>query len=608
MPPRDDTAAPTQGEEGTLQGLKWGLAPIRWGGRLSDEFRWATATDQPRRFQHLQLGDLRVGTYIWQPWLAQVTGNLGFVSGTERITGGADAGGDSEPGSRTTSLTGAGTLSLFPVSRFPFQASFDVSDSRASGQFTANDYVSKRITLRQSYQPQQSTTRMMASFDRSVLTSTSFGTDTVDAWNGSYSTGFDNQNVEVTGSRTTNKRSSDAQASIFNLLSARHTYRPDADLSVESLFSYNNSDLRQKAFGTLNSNRAEFVQANTFFTWRPDEELPLYITGGGRFFTTSTDNDGAANRSQSLSGNIAATYSHDRNLSLAGSATVVQARSDTRSALMSTQSGSANYVGDPIKFGNFSYVWNAGASLNNQFGGRDAANSNLAGQFGHSLARDFSLSADSSIGINAGQSVSVNADRALGQSHTLSHNAGASWRLSRDESLATFLSLTAADTRTTGANASQFQFVNFQVNGQLRTGRYAMFSANLTLQLSRQETSPNTNLSQDTITTPTASPITNANPDWTTNAYGTLGYQNMRLFGTPGLRYMITYSVNTMQANSRLLGEVNASRDQVGQSLEQRVDYRIGRMDVRLSAQVVTLDGKKNALIFLQVGREFGGF
>ncbi len=609
-PEGDRPTAPPAGGGGPAQEAaqagKWGLAPIRWGGNMADEFRWTRATDQPKRFQHVQIGSMRGASYVWQPWIAQVTGSLGFVSGTERTDGDRQATGAGDSGSRSTTRTGNGSVALFPVSRFPFVAALDVNDSRASGQLTASDYVSKRLSLRQSYQPAEGPARFMGSFDRSTLNSASFGTDTVDAWNGSYSTNFGEQGMEFTGSRSTNQRSNGDAASAFDRLSLRHTYRPEEDFSLESLVSYSDSDLTQRNVGITNRNKARYYQGNTFFTWRPDEDLPLYVTGGGRFFAADAEANGTANQSQSLSGNIGATYNYSRNLTLAGGASVAQARSGSVGALVSAQNAGATYVGDPIKFGNFSYDWNAGTTVNNQFGGMEGGRRGLSGQLGHGLTRQYAFSPNSGLGLNLGQTVGVNADSLGGRSQSLSHTAGASWRLTRDEGLAAFLSVTGADTRSSGAAAGSFQFVGFQLNGQWRIGRYSLLNGNLSLQLSRQSTGQATRPVAGQEPGPTPAPA--VRPGWTTHAFGNLSYQNMRLFGTPGLRYTASYSVNTLQMDNRLLGNVDAQRDQIGQSLEQRLDYRIGRLDVRLSAQVVEFDGKKNALIFLRAGRDFGDF
>jgi hypothetical protein len=81
-----------------------------------------------------------------------------------------------------------------------------------------------------------------------------------------------------------------------------------------------------------------------------------------------------------------------------------------------------------------------------------------------------------------------------------------------------------------------------------------------------------------------------------------------RAFGVRGLRYTLMFNANTTrsQSDTRLEGNPDAGRDQVTRSLEQRLDYRIGRLDVRLSTRLAEIDGKKNALVLLRISRDFG--
>ena len=72
------------------------------------------------------------------------------------------------------------------------------------------------------------------------------------------------------------------------------------------------------------------------------------------------------------------------------------------------------------------------------------------------------------------------------------------------------------------------------------------------------------------------------------------------------LRYLAIYERSDYQLNTRLQGDLNALRDQVTWSFEQRLEYRIGKLETRLSYRLAEIDGKKNALLFLRIAREFG--
>lgn len=585
----------TASDEGALRGLRWQLAPLRWGGTLGNLFRWSRAQEQPDRFEVVQIANIRAASYIWQPWFAQVSGGIGMVTGTQTVSGANAATGES--GGRSSSLTGNGNLALFPLSRFPFTAYFDVSDSRASSILTNSAYTTNRFGVRQHYRPESGNSQFMASFDRSSLNSKIFGNDTVTSLAGSYTTAFTNQNVEVNAQQTQTTRSIGGEGSLFRNLTVRHTLRPDADLTVDSFASLSNSDIRYNSLGTLNRSQARYLQANSFATWRPEADWPIYVTGGGRYFAAFSNTNGTQIDSQSASANIAATWNVSRNLSLAGAATVASVMANTGAAagIITTQSASATYSGDPVVFGDFNYFWNAGGTATNQTGGASAGGRAASLQLGHTLSHALPIW-EGSVSANAGQNVYISTSTQLGATTTLVHSGGLSYRVNPSDVLSGFASLTASDTRTSGVNATEYQNIYGQLNGQWQVSPRSLLNANITVQWNRQGT--------------VAGPL----PGMTLRgqggitAYGNASYLHSRAFNIPGLRYSAIYSINTFKYDARLFGDITAGRSQVGQSFEQKLEWRFGRLDMRLSTIFAEIDGKKNALIYFQTSREFGNF
>ena len=58
----------------------------------------------------------------------------------------------------------------------------------------------------------------------------------------------------------------------------------------------------------------------------------------------------------------------------------------------------------------------------------------------------------------------------------------------------------------------------------------------------------------------------------------------------------------------RLAGNPAAPRENINSSVEQRMDYSVGRIDFRLTARVASIEGRRNALIFFRMYRTFGDF
>lgn len=568
----------------------WGIPPIRWGGYMITDIRADKTGAQPRRLQRNEIANIKGSSYIWQPWFAAVSGSVGLATSKEYKSRSLSSAVSQQQTTSSKAVSGNGDVTLFPVSRFPFNAYFDVSDSRASGEPSTSDITNTRFGLRQTYRPQEGNSNYAASFNRSTLESSSFGRDTVNALAASMNRSVDSQTFEIAGSHTGNTRSNTGESTALNNLLARHSYRPEPELAVESLASLSSSDFHLFSAGKSSDNRSRFAQANTFVTWRPEEDSPLFVTGGGRFFQSSIANNAGQADSYTLSGNFAATYALTRQTRFSGSVTATQLLSDTANRLLTTQTAGLNHVGDPVGISGFAYTWNAGANVANQTGLVEGSRQNVNGQLGHNLTRNLTLSENSQLSFGLGQNVGAAFDTVTSNTQTLGHNGNVSWRVSRDSATSAFVSLMGSDSRTSGTNANHFQLINFQANGQLQFSRSSFVAMNLTVQGVRQSTA-----------TTAITPIN-------FNSNGNLSYSHLRAFDVPRLRYTALYTINDSQFKTRLQGDVNASRERIRQSFEQRLDYNVGRVTMRLSMRVADIEGRRDALIFFRLSREFGGF
>lgn len=563
-----------------LRGIQWGLAPIRWGGNVAYETRTQTSQGQPASNSQVIITNVNGSSYIWQPWFAQLTGGLGLVNSSSANSG---------VSSKSDSVTGNLGLSLLPLSRFPFFAGVDVSDSRTSGVVTANDFRSYRVNLRQSYRPVDGTTNYSATYQRSTLSSSTFGNDTLDVLEGNVTKTFGTQFIEINGNHTHNDAGLSGASSNLDRLNMRHTYRPDLLLSVESLGSVNKADFRQRLNGAGSGAGTRFIQLNTFANWRPNEGTPLQVTGGARFFTLDSQSNGIDSQSRSLGANVGANYDLNRHTRLSGGADVAETTGSSGSVFTTSENGSVVYSPDIVNLGKFNYRWNTAGSIANSTGNEGGSRQTLTGQANQNFLRDFTLGDESRIGFNFGQGYSATYDSASAASQTLSNSAAATWSKAQ-EAVTTYASLSATDARTFGRNANDFQLINFQATRNTQLNRNSYWAGSLTLQAARQS-SPN-----------------KPGGGFNTLTSGNLVYQQQRAFGIPRLRYYANLTVSSQQFDSRLSGDINAPRERVSSSFENTLDYTIGRLDMRLTARIAKIDGNRNGLIFFRVNRQFGGF
>ena len=605
--PATTPVAATPGSE-EVSALGWGLAPVRWGGQVGLLTRRNSGAGGERSLDTQEFLNLRAASYLYQPWFAQINGNLQLAGNQGSSSGGA---GGSESHQEGKSVTGGGTLRLFPISRFPFQANYDVSDSRNNADLVSTDYTNTRFGIRQSYRPEDGAYALSGGYDASTISSSSFGKDNVGTWFGNFSRNTDVQSMQANLNYSQSTRSQNGDASQLISFDSRHSYQLEENLSYDSLATISDNTLDYTAAGRRSHIHGRYMQFNSSLTWRPeDEEIPLFVTGGWRTLSALNEMEGASSSSQSIGLNLSATYTPSANLSFNGNGLVTRlASGGAGSQMLSLFGGGAVYTGDPLNFGNFSYNWNAGASGSQQSatGGLGsngiANNTNLTGQFTHNLNRAFNAGGNNSWYLTLGQSLSETSSTQVGNSASLTNSAGISYRAMMGDAYSGTASLNANDMLTTGANAGHFRYFNLQLNGQAQFSQRSSGSVNLTFQWSGQTVrQPQEN------TAFFSTQAQNTTQNSALNVFGSAVYQHQRAFGVQGLRYTVSFNANTLARNDRLAGDVNGSIERLTYSLDNRLDYRIGLLDFQVKGLVTESAGKKNALIFFKVTRDFGKY
>lgn len=570
----------------------WKIPPILWGGDLAFNLSTNQSQGAPSNTQVYESLGLRAESYVFQPWFARVSGGLRATLANEGLGRRLASGHNGSSG-----LSGNASLALFPVSRFPFTASYDLSDSRTSGELVSGGYTSRRLSLTQSYAPATGNANYRLSFERSGIDSDLSGSDVASALVGTMSDrrGFHAYNLGL--DHYDNAQGTTGNFSNFDRINASHSYRPNSTFSLDNMVNLGSSNYHLSSNGSATDNRNRYLQLNSFSTWRPHENSPLQLTGGARLFESRSTAAGAETDARTLSANAAASYTLNRNIMLSGSGTVTQASSADRSATMTSASAGANYNADPLRFGEYGYSRYANAYATRQGGSDRASLSTVSARIGHSLNRSFSLAENSNLQLNASQSFAKSSGTAANQ--TLVHAGGASWSLRPSASSSTLLALSASDSLSTGTAPSQhFQMVNLQGSGQVQLGRYASGGANMTIQGTRQSANTYSNLG-----TP-ATPGSGFN--WTTN--GSLNFQHARAFGVPRLRYTALFNVNQYQNRTRFEGDINAPIVRFNNALEQRFDYNIGRTELQLLMRYAEMEGRSNSMVFFRLTRRFGAY
>lgn len=545
------------------------LAPIRLWGNIGYELRRETIEAKEYMLQSLTT-KVDASTFIWQPWFAQVSGGLGLTASTSNT---ADGQGTSN------FATGNATLSLLPYSRFPFEAHFDRSDSRLNTGLGAvtSAYQSTRYGLSQRYRTADGGTQYLASYDRNLWESADFGEDKQDLLRLEMTRRLANQTFQINGDITRNDRPRTHESTLLNTLVARHSYVPDPTLSVESLASLTRTNYRL----TQGESDLRYLQLSSFAFWRPTGE-PLTVTGSVRLFGMNSDSSGApASLARGASASLGGFYELTRHARLNGSVNVNLADNNGTQTVASNQSAGLTYQPDAIKLGAFSHTRFASGTLSNRTDPVDSGQ-HLTLQLGHSLNRSMGLGSGT-LGLNVNQTASSDVDSRIPSIFRLSHSGSLTWSQGEGQKI-TFLRLSASDSRAVSGAQDFFQLLNLQASRNENLSRNASWAGNLTIQAVRQRTG--------------ATPVTTV-----ATSSADLSYRHMRAFGVPRLRF-----VSELRIYGDMPLPVLASPEQQEtRSWENRLDYSIGRAQLRLSARIAEINNKQYSLLMFTLNRQFGG-
>lgn len=596
-------AAPNPENLPDLAAVGWAIPPIRWGGATTSSYSWNSSPGGSTSFSETQAANLRASSYIYQPWYAQVSGDVGLLSGASKQSSGDSS---TSNAGRNLSMTYGGSLHLFPLSRFPFQAYAQTSDSRASASAQSQQYTSTRLGVRQSYRPEVGPESYSGSADRSIV-STSAVRSVVDALQGNYSTTIADHALSSNARYSRNLGDVGGQGSNLLSLNGTHSWRADEEFTVASSANYTNNQIRMLTGTGLSLNNSQVIQATSSVTWLPDEDLPLIVIGGGSFLRMNTVTETAKADLTNLNGYANANYRFSKNVSATAGLTLAQNLSNGTSQLTSGQNASVSYSGNPLIIGDYSYNWGTGGGISNQIVSGGATNRSLSGQIQHSLLRNVVLGKDNTLTLNAGQSYTLANNSTSGKSGVLTHTGGASWRLGLGERAQGALSATVSDSLSTGNFSTHFRSFSTQGNIQTQLSGRSALTASLNAVISQQlQTSQ---VTQTTITPAAISAPDSNNGSTTLNGSAQVSYSHRSPFAIANLFYTATFQANASQTNLRLIsGDPNALAWQTGNVFQQNVDYRLGRLTFRATSSFAKLNGKENASLFFIVGREIGDF
>ncbi|MBS1142892.1 MAG: hypothetical protein H6R14_298 [Proteobacteria bacterium] len=595
-----DSASSTSSSIGALG---WEIPPIRWGGNLGYSYQANKSSTGGSSNSQGIFGNISAASYIYAPWFARVSGRLGITtSSSNSSTTTLDA--TSSESANASNVIGGAEINMFSSSRYPFRAYFDRTDSRASGYFTTTSYVANRFGLSQNFRAEDGMSGGSVMLDRSSISAADGRKDDVTAMSGSYSLQSGVVQNNFNGRYSNAERTGGGESARLVGLNSSHFANLSDTLNLGATANFSDTEIKGTSIGgTGATSRGRYMQLYGYGTWMPDfediEDLPLTLSGGVRYSGQDSQFGGESFKAHSLGVNLSALYRYSTNLTLSANGAInslVQAKGESQ--VLSQLGTGITYVGAPLTFGKFSYNWNTGASANWQSAvATTSASTVLNGQLGHNLSRIFTFEGGRTLAFNASQMFNAINSETLGTSQSLTNSLSANLGLAAGEQFTGTLSTSLSDVRTTGYLEQEYRIFNVGLYGQGQISQVS--SANLNLAFSWSDQSYQ---AVDAF----GNAINQSSQRMGLN--GSAAYTNSRFVGVRGLRYNAIFAADTRFRDERLYGNVNGELDRSRFTLTNRLEYRIGLLDFRLSLVNNEVGGKKNALLFFQVSRQIGTY
>ena len=579
-------------------GFEWVLGPWRQTGSLALDARWLRQDTGATSQQGVVSTDFDWATHLWEPWFLQMRFGLGLV-GVRDSTQGGDSG---RVSGSSGGMTARMSLLLFPASRFPFELRADTGDSRSSGDSLGTAVRHQRLSLSQSWRPEQGNLGLHLHLDHSRLLS-----DAGDDILTSLQVGGHHQQgehaMDASGQLVLNQRSDLDEQQRLASFHLRHGFSPRPDLQVETLANWN--DNRLHSGRRLGDDLGGSVrQLTSVVSWRPREGDPLYhpqmpmqLGASARWSEVVVSNQGTSQRAQALAATLGANLDLSATWRLGASVAVNRVQAAQLSADSANLNGTASWSPAGMQLGAWRYLPQAGFNVGASTGSGSPLRHQLGVQASHGISRDWALGERSQLSINLTQSAAVVRESTTPQPvRGLSHTLGMFWQGSSDTGQQRLAGLSISDSRSQGSSSGAFQMVNLQLSQRAQVSRTTGWSVNLTAQAARSTTSD---------FDPFTGALRTSGGGWQQYYSGSASLDQQRLFGVPRLRHTLLLTVNSQQLERRELGDVDAPRERISQSLESRLDYLVGRLELRLSARHARVEGRALAIVNARVQRRF---
>jgi hypothetical protein len=563
------------------------FGPLQHDGYLEYQFRVNNSEDANQFTTNLATWRAHASTWVWRPYILQLDGSLGLTRGAER---------NSDARQDSNFITGSIFANAFPRSRFPFRAYFEARDSRVDGDVFERDLTTKNWGFLQQYSPRAGG-KLSIEF-KQVDTDELFQDgirrprNTVsDLWQISAAKSLGRNEFRFLGAIRDISRNELQQSETRNTLNLRHRFRTSPRFFIEDTTFFSDERID---FDSTNTRR-RFLQFNGTSTWRPQTRKPLLVIGRVIAQGIDAGPSGLESGSENVILTAAANYQISPRLTLAGNLGVTSMVPDDNPDETSFfQRIRGTYRADSIDLGRMQYTWGVSGEVGNRREGNNGNESiqDIGGNFSHSLSQFVNFAGGRLLQVSISQQVAAleATDDRSGQ--TLVHSAFLT--LSRQNGrMSNYLRLSASDRRANGDRDGTFQLVTLQGSVRMQVSRKRSWNGGLTLQYNNNSTKMWDEEERD-----------NSSHTYSVN----LSYMEFDLFKVRRLNFLSELRLlsSDFRSDDLLDQSIGVDPDRDDKSWRNRLDYRVGRLELQLLADVREINNRWTSQVFFTVRRYYG--
>ncbi len=566
------------------------IGPVETDGFLEYQYQQSEGSEIVDSTTQVATWRANAATYLWTPWILQLDGSVGITRTFTR----ADI--DNDGRRNSTLLTGRLNTGLFQQSPFPIRTFVERLDSRVDSKIAELGLQATTIGAIAQFIPRgggsYSLNFRRSENDRIADDGGQFRRAFSDnIWQANLNRVFGRNDFNAASLHGKTFRHEQGEALRRTTHNLRHKFRTSPRFYTDSTVFISN-----ESFDSDDSdNLRKYHQLNSIATWRPDTDRPVVITARALLQGSETGPAETMRNADSMALNAFVSYQKSDTTTLSADIGVVDRDADVGMQGSSFfQRLRANYRSNRHPVGRNEY--RLGSVV--EFGNRRDLDANTGTvkdallRLDHSLSRNVRFATNRQLQVSFAQQFAAN-ENSINESERVLSNSVFGTYARQNDSVSTYVRLSATDRRSLVGERAVSQLLNLQASLMSQATRYRSLNGSITAQIGR-----NSLPSSDMATVKRESFSYSAD----------LMYRHSNMFDVPLLSFTSELRLlsEDFVVDDPLQADLGVDLDRVDKMWRNQLRYRLGLLEFDLHVTLREIDDSLSTRIFLKVRRYYG--